>query len=78
MKFNFYLLVISLFLFLTSCETEHKITFKEIEILVEGNSIVNVNIPKAEGDSELSNNINNAIIHNISQSLNFGDENMNS
>jgi len=65
-------------LFFTSCETENKITFKEVEITVEGNSIVSINIPKAERVNIISDHINTTIYQAISQSLSFGEENVNS
>jgi len=78
MKFYLYTFFLGLFLIFTSCVTEEKITFKEVEITAEGNSIVSINIPKAEGNNIISNTINKTITHTISQSLNFGKENLNS
>jgi len=77
MKFYFCALLLGLFLTFTSCVTDNEIIFKEVEITVEGNSIVSINIPKAQGDFIISDSINKTITHTISQSLNFGEENLN-
>jgi hypothetical protein len=78
MKFYLFSFLLGVFLILTSCVEESKITFNEIEISAEGNSIVSINIPKAEGDNIISDNINTTIYYTISQSLSFGEEHVNS
>ena len=53
-----FLFVFGMFL---SCEEELYVTFTEINILEEKDAIVEINIPKAEGDNEIVNNINSVL-----------------
>jgi Protein of unknown function (DUF3298)/Deacetylase PdaC len=67
----------SLFLFLLtafSCVEETKLSFIEINDIYKNNAVVEINIPKAEGDSDLSNTINYKIENHIANMLNFSED----
>jgi len=58
-KFIIYTLIVSLFS--QTCKEEKALEFKEINITTDSNKIVEINIPEALGDIEISNAINNSI-----------------
>lgn len=63
-----FVLSISLFL---SCEEEVNLAFSEINILEEKDAIVEINIPKAEGQDEVSANINSDLLEFTNNALNI-------
>lgn len=71
-KFIIYTLIISLFS--QTCKEEKALEFKEINITTNSNKIVEINIPEALGDVEISNVINNTINKVIIASLNPREE----
>jgi len=71
-KFIIYTLIISLFS--QTCKEEKALEFKEINITTVSNKIVEINIPEALGDLEISNAINNTINKVIIASLNPKEE----
>lgn len=74
MRFYLNSIFFGLILIFTSCVEESEITFNEVEISPEGNSIVSINIPKAEGEGGISSKINTTLYNAISKSLSFGEE----
>jgi hypothetical protein len=66
-KFIIYTLIISLFS--QTCKEEKALEFKEINITTDSNKIVEINIPEAIGDVEISTSINNTINKVIIASL---------
>ena len=66
-KFIIYTLIISLFS--QTCKEEKVLEFKEINITTDSNKIVEINIPEAIGDVEISTSINNTINKVIIASL---------
>ncbi|TYA60208.1 DUF3298 and DUF4163 domain-containing protein [Formosa maritima] len=72
-KFLVYTLIISLLS--QTCKEEKTIEFKEINVTTSTNKIVEINIPEAFGDEEVSNVINKRINLVIISSLNVGEEN---
>ena len=69
MRFYLNSIFFGLILIFTSCVEESEITFNEVEISPEGNSIVSINIPKAEGEGGISSKINTTLYNAISKSL---------
>ena len=65
--------ILSLAFIFISCEDQKALTFLEINMTAENNSIVETNIPQAIGTSDISNNINENIENVISGLLNIGD-----
>ncbi|MBT8253573.1 MAG: DUF4163 domain-containing protein [Flavobacteriaceae bacterium] len=61
-----------------SCEEEALVAFSERIEIYDENAIIEINIPKAEGDSELSRSINETLENHIANMLNFGEENLDS
>lgn len=57
--------------FVFSCVEDSNIVFSEININTKSNTIVEVNIPKAEGKEAVINNINTAIRNVVSANLQF-------
>jgi hypothetical protein len=57
-----------------SCAVTAPIIFSEVNELYENNAVVELNIPKAEGDTERSKAINNVIENHIANMLVFLDE----
>ena len=67
-------LVVFLLLFLAkACEEEVDLNFSETNILHEESSIVEINIPKAEGKSEIAKNIQEVVESHIANQLNFSE-----
>lgn len=56
-----YLLILMLSISLLSCEKDNTLVFKTTEIISENETIVEINIPKAEGNTEAAKAINNAL-----------------
>lgn len=61
-------------LLLWSCATEKALVFSESNTLYEDNAVIEINIPIAEGDSELAKAINSKIENHIANMLNFAEE----
>ncbi len=72
MKTKFLLLLVILGLF--SCEEAVNITFAEINKEYSDNAIIELNIPNAEGSSEIAKKINTKIDNHIANMLNFGED----
>lgn len=69
---RFFLLLIFISVF--SCAEEVKLSFIETNEIFENNAHVEINIPKAEGDSDLANTINYKIENHIANMLNFSED----
>ena len=61
------------FFILFSCKEEQKITFTDVNISSENNSIVVVNIPEAIGNSTIADRINSEIEQTIISELHIGN-----
>lgn len=61
-------------LLLWSCATEKALVFSESNTLYEDNAVIEINIPIAEGDSELAKTINTKVENHIANTLNFAEE----
>lgn len=59
---------------LWSCATEKALVFTESNTLYEDNAVIEINIPIAEGDSELAKTINTKVENHIANVLNFAEE----
>ena len=57
-----------------SCVEEDKLSFIETNEIFKNNAIVEINIPKAEGNSDLANTINYKIENHIANMLNFSED----
>ena len=66
------LIICSLFIII-ACDEDIKISFSEINISSENNNIVEVNIPKANGNKAIVDNINSEIQKIIITALHIGD-----
>lgn len=66
----FYILI---FLLVLSCNKEVKTSFSEINITTENNTIVEVNIPEANGKKTIAEQINSEITKTIAAALHIGD-----
>ena len=69
-----FLVIASLLFLAKACEEEAQISFSETNILHEESSVVEINIPKAEGQSEIAKNIQAVIESHIANQLNFSEE----
>ena len=58
---------------LFSCKDDIDTTFEDINITTEENTIVEVNIPKALGNTSISNAINSAINKEVIADLHIGE-----
>ena len=58
-----------------TCKEESLMSFSEINITTENNTLVDINIPKASGNESIANAINSEISNIIIQELNIGDTN---
>jgi len=70
---NKFLLIICFFVLFFACKEDSTLIFSEVNITTDNNTLVEVNIPKAFGDSVISNNINSEISKLIISRLNIGD-----
>ncbi|WP_066222448.1 DUF3298 and DUF4163 domain-containing protein [Formosa haliotis] len=68
------LLIVCSLLILTSCNEKKEITFSEQSISTPSNVIVDINIPKAEGDSDIAKNINTTLLNHVSSAIQFNQE----
>jgi len=60
-----------------SCEEETSLTFSEINSIYNESTTIEINIPKAEGNNDISNAINSTLENNIIKTLNFSENNSN-
>lgn len=72
MKKNLLLLIIFLVVF--SCKEEISVSFTEVNSEYNENAIVEINIPSATGNSELSKSINKIVKIHIANILNFSED----
>ena len=63
-------------LILSSCIQEEVLTFSTRSDVHDDNARIEINIPYAEGNSQLSNSINKTISDHISNMLNFSEEDL--
>ena len=56
-----YLIIICCFFVFLNCTKEQKTIYSEVNITTNDNNLVEVNIPKAEGNKSISNQINSEI-----------------
>jgi hypothetical protein len=68
-----HLLIICSFFIIIACDEDIKISFSEINISSEHNNIVEVNIPKANGNKAIADNINSEIQKIIITALHIGE-----
>lgn len=66
--------VIVSFLVLISCKKEINLKFTELNSVYKINAVVEINIPKAEGESTVSFAINSKIENHIANVLNFSED----
>jgi hypothetical protein len=67
-------ILICCFTLFFNCKEDINTTFEDISITTETNNIVEVNIPKAIGNKEVSNNINSEITQKVISSLHIGEQ----
>lgn len=68
-----YLISICFFLTLFNCKEEQKIMFSDINITTENNTVVEVNIPEANGNKTVSDQINAEIQKTVISALHIGN-----
>ena len=73
MLYNKQLLFISTLFFFIACKNEVKTTFSDVNFTTENNKIVEVNIPKANGDKTVAGKINSEIQKSVIAALHIGD-----
>ncbi|WP_147677714.1 DUF3298 and DUF4163 domain-containing protein [Algibacter pacificus] len=67
------LIIICLLTLFFSCKEDIKITFEDLNITTENNTIVEVNIPKALGNKSITHNINSEIEKAVIRNLHIGE-----
>ncbi|MFH4963649.1 DUF3298 and DUF4163 domain-containing protein [Gaetbulibacter sp. M235] len=70
---NKYSFLICSFVLFFACKEDSMLTFSEVNITTDNNILVEINIPRAFGDSTISSNINSEISKLIISRLNIGD-----
>lgn len=70
------LLIIYLISVIFSCNEELKITFSDTNMTTANNKLVQVNIPKASGNSVVANQINDEINKTVVAALQIGEQNV--
>ena len=75
MKSKFVNFFICLTLLFTACKKDRKLDFTEKNIALGNNTIVEIVIPEATGNSEVASKINSAIQKHIVEALQIGDIN---
>jgi len=68
-----YSILLCSFVLFFGCKEDLSLYFSEVNITTDNNTLVEINIPKAFGDSTISNNINSEISKLIISQLNIGD-----
>jgi len=71
-------LIVLLILVLVACKKELNLTFSEVNTIYNVNAVIEINIPKAEGENTVSFAINSKIENHIANVLNFSEENSDS
>ena len=66
--------IILLSLTIISCNQKVNIVFTEFNIELNENAFIEINAPRAEGTSEISNTINSNIENQIAKTLNFAED----
>lgn len=74
---SFYFILFTL-LFYSNCAEEKELSFSEVNITTNTNNIVEINIPKAIGDADVSEKINTTINNLITTSLEIDESETNS
>ncbi|WP_299777501.1 DUF3298 and DUF4163 domain-containing protein [uncultured Formosa sp.] len=72
-KSHSFLIIFSLFI-LASCTENKEITFSEQAITTPNNAIVDINIPKAEGNSQVAIHINESLKQYVATALQFNQD----
>ncbi|MEP3837250.1 MAG: DUF3298 and DUF4163 domain-containing protein [Algibacter sp.] len=75
MYFHKYLILISCFFILFNCEKEEKTIFTDTYITSKNNTIVEINIPQASGNTPVANQINTEINNTIFSQLHLAHPN---
>lgn len=75
MNFYKFILSIACFLILFNCNEEQETTFSDINVTKENNKIVEINIPKANGNIAISSKINSEIEKTVISALYIGNPN---
>jgi hypothetical protein len=70
-----FLFSVGVFMFFFNCEEPTKTTFSDISISTENNNIVEINIPKANGNSNATDYINTSIEETVINALHIGAPN---
>jgi hypothetical protein len=70
-----HLIVICCFFTFFNCKEEQQTVFSDISISTKNNTIVEVNIPKATGNKDISDRINTVIQNTIISALHIGNPN---
>ena len=73
MKHYRYILIFFYFSVFFNCEEERKTTFSEINITTDNNNLVEVNIPEANGNEAIMNQINSEIQKKVISALHIGN-----
>lgn len=73
MQYKKQLITILSFFFILACEKELKTSFTEVNLTTANNKLVEINIPKAEGDNIISKEINTVINKLVVYQLHVGD-----
>lgn len=68
---------IGVFLLFFYCKTDTSISFTEFNAVYDESAVVEINIPKAKEDNELSNTINSTLEQHIANILNFSEDDSN-
>ena len=61
-------------LFVLSCKKEVELTFSEVNILHNDNAVIELNIPRANEDTDVGKSINKVINDHIANTLNFSED----
>jgi hypothetical protein len=61
---------------IVSCNQEIELNFSETGFLENDNAIIDINIPKAEGNNTVSNSINTTIENHIVNAINFSEDSL--
>lgn len=68
-------LILAIFIIYASCNKELKTTFSDITISTDNNTLVEVNITKADGNNSIADNINSEIQKLVIATLHIGNPN---
>ncbi len=73
MSIKYCIIILCCFTFFFSCEKIAKTTFSDVTVSSENNSVIEVNIPKANGKQPIANTINSEIQNVVLSALHIGD-----